>query len=145
MGRNTSFSSLQYDAFWYKIRYKRLVWINFPFFFLCRTASFDNQRLKKKMRILFKKRGWKIWSICYKAVILHPLSREKCGWALKWWKEVEVERPFKKNFLKKTSKKFWWFKNSPYLCIRFRKESAKEEFFERFRYKQASSTRAYFK
>ena len=28
----------------------------------------------------------------------------------------------------------------PYLCIRFPKESRKEEFFERFRYKQASST-----
>ena len=47
---------------------------------------------------------------------------------------------FKKNFLKKTSKKFWWFKKSPYLCIRFRKDSDKEEFFERFRYEQASST-----
>ena len=56
---------------------------------------------------------------------------------------VEDERPLKKNFLKKTSKKFWWFKNSPYLCIRFHKESDKEEFFERFRYKQASSTKAY--
>ena len=59
---------------------------------------------------------------------------------------VEDERPLKKKlFLKKTSKKFWWFKNSPYLCIRFRKESNQEEFFERFRYKQASSTIAYFK
>ena len=28
----------------------------------------------------------------------------------------------------------------PYLCIRFPKESLEEEFFERFRYKQASST-----
>ena len=47
----------------------------------------------------------------------------------------------KETFLKKSSKKFWWFKNSPYLCIRFRKESSKEAIFERFRYKQASSTR----
>ena len=46
----------------------------------------------------------------------------------------------KKTFLKKNFKKFWWFKNKPYLCIRFRKESYKEEFFERFRYEQASST-----
>ena len=128
-----------------KLRYKRLVWINFPFFFLCRTASFDNQRLKKKLRILFKKRGWKIWSICYKAVILHPLSREERGWALTWWEtELRMNDRSKKTFWKKTSKKFWWFKNSPYLCIRFRKESNQEEFFERFRYKQASSTRAYF-
>ena len=43
-------------------------------------------------------------------------------------------------FLKKSSKKFGGYKNSPYLCIRFLKESHKEEFFERFRYEQASST-----
>ena len=50
------------------------------------------------------------------------------------------ELPLKKNVLKKTSEKFGGFKNSPYLCIRFRNESVKEEFFERFRYEQASST-----
>ena len=43
-------------------------------------------------------------------------------------------------FWKKSSKKFGGYKNSPYLCIRFLKESHKEEFFERFRYEQASST-----
>ena len=48
-----------------------------------------------------------------------------------------------KKLFEKTSKKFWWFRKSPYLCIRFPKESHKEEFFERFRYKQASSTKAY--
>ena len=42
---------------------------------------------------------------------------------------------FQKNF-----KKFWRFKKMPYLCVRFPKESLEEEFFERFRYKQASST-----
>ena len=46
-----------------------------------------------------------------------------------------------KTFLKISSEKFWWFGKSPYLCIRFWKESHKEEFFERFRYEQASSTR----
>ena len=51
------------------------------------------------------------------------------------------ELPLQKNFLKKTSKKFWQFEKSPYLCIRFRNDSNKEEFFERFRYEQASSTR----
>jgi len=51
----------------------------------------------------------------------------------------------KKLFEKKLRKSFGGSKNSPYLCIRFRKESNQEEFFERFRYKQASSTRAYFK
>ena len=90
-----------------KLRYKRLVWINFPFFFLCRTTSFDNQRLKKKIRILFKKRGWKIWSICYKAVILHSLSREERGWALTWWEtELRMNDRSKKTFWKKLRKSF---------------------------------------
>ena len=38
-----------------RLRYKRLVWINFPFSFLCRTASFDSQRLKKKCVFYWKK------------------------------------------------------------------------------------------
>ena len=55
--------------------------------------------------------------------------------------ELRKNNQSKKTFLKISSEKFWQFKNSPYLCIRFRKESHKEEFFERFRYKQASSTK----
>ena len=47
----------------------------------------------------------------------------------------------KKLFEKKLRKSFGGSKKSPYLCIRFREESRKEEFFERFRYEQASSTR----
>ena len=46
----------------------------------------------------------------------------------------------KEIFQKKLEKKFCWFGNLPYLCIRFPKENRKEELFERFRYKQASST-----
>ena len=46
-----------------------------------------------------------------------------------------------KTFWKIFSEKFCQFKNSPYLCIRFPKESRFEEaIFERFRYEQASST-----
>ena len=56
-------------------------------------------------------------------------------------KERKRELHFRKNFLKIFSEKFWRFKKSPYLCIRFRKDGDKEEFFERFRYEQASSTR----
>ena len=52
------------------------------------------------------------------------------------------ELPLLKNFLKKNfEKSFGGSKKSPYLCIRFRKDGDKEEFFERFRYEQASSTR----
>ena len=56
--------------------------------------------------------------------------------------EVEVLNltALKNKFSKKTCEKFWQFKNKPYLCIRFRNGSFKEEFFERFRYEQASST-----
>ena len=55
-------------------------------------------------------------------------------------KERKHELPLQKKLFEKTSEKFWQFKKSPYLCIRFRNESHKEEFFERFRYEQASST-----
>ena len=47
----------------------------------------------------------------------------------------------KKLFEKKLLKSFGSSKKTPYLCIRFRKDGDKEEFFERFRYEQASSTR----
>ena len=100
-----------------------------------------NQRFSGKVAEKCKKVGLNIWLICCKAVILHPLSRGKRDevemlktgdevWTSTAWKEI-----FKKNL-----EKFWWFKNLPYLCIRFPKESLEEEFFERFRYKQASST-----
>ena len=57
-------------------------------------------------------------------------------------KERKHELPLQK----KLFENFFWKvlvvqKKSPYLCIRFRKDSDKEEFFERFRYEQASSTR----
>ena len=54
--------------------------------------------------------------------------------------KLGLQNHSKKTFLKISSKKFGGYKNSPYLCIRFLKESHKEEFFERFRYEQASST-----
>ena len=40
-------------------------------------SIFDNQRLKVKSIKNFKKRLSDVWQICYKAVILHPQSREK--------------------------------------------------------------------
>ena len=54
--------------------------------------------------------------------------------------KLGLQNHSKKTFLKISSKKFGGYKNSPYLCIRFLKESHKEECFERFRYEQASST-----
>ena len=81
-----------------------------------------------------------VWWVCGKALPLQPQSREIRGKLEIVKTKMRLESHSKKTFLKKTSEKFGGFKNSPYLCIRFRNESIKEEFFERFRYEQASST-----
>ena len=82
-----------------------------------------------------------VWWVCVKALPLQPQSREIRGKLEMVKTGMRLETHIKKTFLKKTSKKFGGFKNSPYLCIRFRKRwRFKEEFFERFRYEQASST-----
>ncbi|MBR5204746.1 MAG: hypothetical protein IKW32_05985, partial [Bacteroidaceae bacterium] len=69
---------------------------------------FDNQPLKDKTAKKYKKYGINIWSICYKAVILHPLSREKRGdhEILKQRTGFDLYRFEKKLFSKKTSKSF---------------------------------------
>ena len=54
--------------------------------------------------------------------------------------KLGLQNHSKNFFLKISSKKFGGYKNSPYLCIRFLKQSHKEEFFQRFRYERASST-----
>ena len=46
-----------------------------------------------------KKVGMKVWWICFKALILHPLSRER-GYSWHAEKEKGNERPVDKNFLK---------------------------------------------
>ena len=88
-----------------------------------------------------KKVGMKIWWICCKAVILHPLSREKRG-AHEILNRGQGFEPYrlKKNFFKKTSKSFGGSKKSLTFASAFENESFEEEFFERFRYEQASST-----
>ena len=40
-------------------------------------ASFEYQRFRRKFAKKYEKRVADVWSICRKAVILHPLSREK--------------------------------------------------------------------
>ena len=108
---------------------------------ICFTASFVNQRVRwKDAKSLQKSVSW-IWWECGKALPLHPQSREMRQW-LKYWKQRWGFEPyrFKKTFWKFFPKSFGSSKKSPYLCIRFRKDSYKEEFFERFRYEQASST-----
>ena len=46
---------------------------------ICYTASFEYQRLRRKFAKKYEKRVADVWRICRKAVILHPLSREKRG------------------------------------------------------------------
>ena len=83
-----------------------------------------NQQVSGKVAEKCKKVGLNIWRICCKAVILHPLSRGKRDEVemLKTGDEVRTSTAWKEIF-KKNLKKFWRFKNLPYLCIRFPKES----------------------
>ena len=108
---------------------------------LCSPACFENQPLSRYPRKKHEKRVANAWSICCKAVILHPLSREKRG-TVEMLNRDEVLNltASKKLFLKKTSKSFGSSKISLTFASAFRKKAVKEEFFERFRYEQASST-----
>ena len=102
---------------------------------------FVNQLLTGVTAKNYKKSVPSVWWVCGKALPLHSQSREIRGKLEIVKIKMRLETHFeKKLFLKKTQKKFGGFKNSPYLCIRFLNESHKEEFFERFRYEQASST-----
>ena len=44
--------------------------------FLCSTAYFDNQRVMENLAETWQKSVCDVWRICYKALILHPQSRE---------------------------------------------------------------------
>ena len=72
-----------------------------------------------------KKPCMKVWWICFKALILHPLSREKGDTVDMLRREKVMNGRLIKTFWNFFFKKFWWFKNLPYLCIRFPKESLK--------------------
>ena len=100
-----------------------------------------NQRVSKKFAESLKKVVANIWQICCKAVILRPLSREKRRWVEILNKGTETRTSALKNkFSKKTSKSFGSSKISLTFASAFEKKVFKEEFFERFRYEQASST-----
>ena len=100
---------------------------------------FVNQQLTRIAAKKYEKSVSGVWWVCVKALPLQPQSREIRDKLEIVKIKMRLETHF--DFLKKNSKKFGGFKNSPYLCIRFLDESYKEEFFERFRYEQASSTR----
>ena len=73
---------------------------------------------------------------------MHPLSREKRGdhEILNRGQGFEPYRFEKKLFSKKTSKSFGGSKITLTFASAFETKVFKEEFFERFRYEQASST-----
>ena len=72
------------------------------------TNPSTNQRVSKKFAESLKKVVANIWQICCKAVILHPLSREKRRWVEMLNKGTETwASTSKKTFLKISSEKFW--------------------------------------
>ena len=92
--------------------------------------SFPKSFLPTSLRISvlqksLEKVGMKVWWICFKALILHPLSREKGDTVDMLRRKKVMNDRLIKTFWKFFFKKFWWFKNLPYLCIRFPKESLK--------------------
>jgi hypothetical protein len=89
---------------------------------LCDT--FVNQQVIRIAAKKYEKSVSGVWWVCGKALPLHPQSREIRGKLEMVKTKMRFETHFKKNFfLKKTSKSFGGFKNSPYLCIRFFEES----------------------
>ena len=86
-----------------------------------------NQRLSEKIAKKCKKVVANIWQICCKAVILHPLSREKRRWVEILNKGTEKRTSTsKKTFLKKTSKSFGSSKISLTFASAFEKKAIKK-------------------
>ena len=104
--------------------------INIKVCFESLFPSFPKSFLPTSLRISvlqksLKKVGMKVWWICFKALILHPLSREKGDTVDMLRRKKVMNDRLIKTFWNFFFKKFWWFKNLPYLCIRFPKESLK--------------------
>ena len=72
----------------------------------CFPTCFENQPLSRYPRKKHEKRVANAWSICCKAVILHPLSREKRGTVEMLNRDGVLNLPLqKKLFLKKKLRK----------------------------------------
>ena len=102
--------------------------INIKVCFNTLFPSFQKSFLPTSLRISvlqksLKKPCMKVWWICFKALILHPLSREKGDTVDMLRRKKVMNDRLMKTFWNFFFKKFWWFKNLPYLCIRFPKES----------------------
>ena len=80
-----------------------------------------------------------VWWVCVKALPLQPQSREIRGKLEMVKTKMRLETHFKKTF-KKLQKSLVVSKIVLTFASAFENESIEEEFFERFRYEQASST-----
>ena len=85
----------------------------FPSVILWCTACFENQSLRCTGAKSLQKSVSLIWRVKGKAVLLHPLSREKRRWALKCWTRIKVLNLRWKNF-------FW---NFPWKVLVVQKKS----------------------
>ena len=91
------------------------------------TNPSTNQWVSKKFAESLKKVDAKIWRICCKAVILHPLSREKRRWVEMLNKGTETwASTSKKLFLKISSKSFGGSKICLTFASAFRKKAVKK-------------------
>ena len=89
---------------------------------------------------MYKKSVLGVWWECGKALPLQPQSREIRGKLEMVKTKMRFETHFKKTFLKKLLKVLVVSKTVLTFASAFSKKAHKEEFFERFRYEQASST-----
>ena len=94
---------------------------------LCSPACFENQRVKRSIAKKSKKSVFIVWRICCKAVILHPLSREKRGTVEMLKRNRVLNLPLQKTFFeKKTSKSFGSSKIVLTFASAFEKEALKK-------------------
>ena len=102
---------------------------------------FVNQQLTRIAAKKYEKSVSGVWWVCVKALPLQPQSREIRGKLEIVKTKMRLETHFeKKLFSKKTSKSFGGSKKSLTFASAFETKAFEEEFFERFRYEQASST-----
>ena len=117
---------------------------------ICQSAFYKNVQEKREKIPLY------IWCVCYKVLLLHPLSNSKQRWLTLFLESGSVKQSFfcspfrkrddgKKGKMKKNFRKYLEdILKSFYLCIRFpeKKADIKEAIFEEIYINNTSSTRA---
>ena len=101
---------------------------------------FVNQQLTRIAAKKYEKSVSGVWWVCVKALPLQPQSREIRGKLEMVKTEMRIETHIKKLFEKNFKKSLVVSKIVLTFASAFKTKAVKEEFFERFRYEQASST-----